>query len=68
MLSETHSHREGKREKKAAKRAHPDTDGERVPTGDEGTVELGDGKRGPDPSDSLEDVSDDEITMWKSTP
>ncbi|XP_021239016.1 uncharacterized protein LOC110391450 isoform X3 [Numida meleagris] len=59
---------EGKREKKAAKRAHPDTDGERVPTGDEGTVELGDGKRGLVPSDSLEEVSNDEIPVWERIP
>ncbi|XP_021239441.1 uncharacterized protein LOC110391818 isoform X2 [Numida meleagris] len=59
---------EGKREKKAAKRAHPDTDGKRVPTGGEGTVELGDGKRGLVPSDSLEEVSNDEIPVWERIP
>jgi len=41
VLSETHSHRVCKREERAGERAHPDTNWERVPTGDEGRVELG---------------------------
>ena len=45
MLSETPFHSVCKRGERAAERAHPDTDWEGVPAGDEGRVELGEATR-----------------------